>query len=127
MEKATKWSDERVELLVASLLRLGVILSSLVVLAGAVGYLIRYGHTIPHHDVFRGEPAELRHLGGIVRSAWSLDSRGIIQFGLLLLIATPVARVALAVYGFARERDWKFVVISAVVLAVLLYSLTFRG
>lgn len=127
MDKPTKWTDERVELLVAGLLRFGVLLSSVVVLAGAVGYLIRYGHTAPHYAVFRGEPEELRSIGGIFRGALSLHSRAIIQMGLLLLIATPVARVALAVFGFARERNWKFVGISALVLAVLLYSLAFGG
>ena len=46
------------------------------------------------------------------------------QFGLLLLIATPVARVAMAVVGFALERDRLYVVVSLIVLTVLLLSLT---
>ena len=47
-----------------------------------------------------------------------------IQFGLLLLIATPVARVVLCVIGFARQRDRLYVVVSSVVLLVLIYSLS---
>ena len=43
--------------------------------------------------------------------------------GVLLLIATPVARVALSLVGFALERDWHYVLITAIVLAILLYSL----
>ena len=49
--------------------------------------------------------------------------QAIIQFGLLLLIATPVARVAFAAIGFAMERDYLYVVITLIVLVVLLYSL----
>jgi uncharacterized membrane protein len=119
------WSEQRVQRVMAGVLRWGVILSSLVVLAGAAGYLARYGHAVPRHGVFHGEPSALRNIGGILREALSGGSRGIIEFGLLLLVATPVARVALAVYGFARRRDWKFVIISSIVLTVLLYSLVF--
>jgi uncharacterized membrane protein len=47
----------------------------------------------------------------------------LIQFGLLLLVATPVARVAFAVFAFARERDRVYLTVSLIVLAVLVYSL----
>jgi uncharacterized membrane protein len=43
--------------------------------------------------------------------------------GLLLLIATPVARVAFSIFGFAAEKDWMYVVFTIIVLAILLYSL----
>jgi hypothetical protein len=52
-----------------------------------------------------------------------LGGRGLTQFGLLLLIATPVARVAFSVAGFFRERDYVYVGLTLVVLAVLLHSL----
>jgi uncharacterized membrane protein len=47
----------------------------------------------------------------------------LIQLGLLLLIATPVARVAVAIVGFALERDRLYTVISLIVLLILLASL----
>jgi len=40
----------------------------------------------------------------------------------MLLIATPVARVAVSVVVFLLQRDWIFVGITLVVLAVLLLS-----
>ncbi len=49
-----------------------------------------------------------------------------IQLGLLLLIATPVARVGCSVVGFLRERDPTYVVLTLIVLSVLLYTLIFR-
>ena len=54
-------------------------------------------------------------------------SRGLIQFGLLLLIAVPVARVAFSVVAFALQRDRTYVVVTLIVLAVLLYGLTRAG
>jgi len=117
------WTDQRIENILANLLRGGVLLSALVVLAGAVIYLIRHGTGPVEFRVFRGEPADLRSLHGIVRSAAGLHGRGVIQLGLLLLIATPVARVLLSIFGFAKERDGAYVVFTLVVFSILLYSL----
>jgi uncharacterized membrane protein len=73
--------------------------------------------------VFRGEPADLRDVRGIIRDTLALRARGIIQLGLLLLIATPVARVAFSIFGFAEERDRMYVVFTVIVFSILLYSL----
>jgi uncharacterized membrane protein len=54
-----------------------------------------------------------------------LSGRGVIQLGLLLLVATPVARVACSVVGFLRERDYVYVALTLIVLVVLIYSLFF--
>ncbi|MBZ5704291.1 MAG: DUF1634 domain-containing protein [Acidobacteriia bacterium] len=118
-----KWTDQRVEDIVADLLRIGVLLSAAVVLCGAAIYLARHGHEPADYRVFRGEPTDLRSIPGIIHNATDLRGRGIIQLGLLLLIATPVARVAFAVFGFAAEHDRMYVVFTLIVLAVLLYSL----
>jgi len=82
------------------------------------------GSTIPDYKVFRGVPPELRGVTGIVREAVSLNPLGLIQFGLLLLIATPVARVAFSVAAFALQRDRTYVAVTLFVLAVVLLSLT---
>lgn len=119
----SKWNDERVEGIIANLLRAGVLLAAAVVLFGGIVYLSRHGKAAADYRVFRGEPNDLRHLSGIFQSAIRLHGRGIIQLGLLLLIATPIARVAFAIFGFAAERDRMYVTVSSIVLAVLLYSL----
>jgi uncharacterized membrane protein len=117
------WDDERVEEIMGSLLRVGVLLAAAVVLAGGLFYLAAHGGGRPHYRAFRGEPSDLRHVVGIVKDAVRLSPRGVIQLGLLLLIATPVARVAFAVLGFALERDHMYVLVSLVVLSVLIFSL----
>ncbi len=111
------------EHLIGGVLRGGVLISALVVLAGAGLYLARHGQAFPHYGVFRGEPSDLRTLGGILADTLALRARGLIQLGLLLLIATPVARVALSVAVFALERDRTYVAVTLVVLALLLFSL----
>src|ERR1700683_3435501 len=92
------WTDRQIEEIVADLLARGVIISALVVFVGACFYLARYGHAPADYGVFHGEPSDLRNLRGILHSARELRSRGIIQLGLLLLIATPVTRVAFSIW-----------------------------
>ena len=118
-----QWTDQRIENIVGNLLRAGVLLSAVVVLCGGVLYLIKYGHAPADYRVFRGEPTDLKSVSGILRAAFALDSRGIIQLGLLLLIATPVARVAFSIFGFAKEKDRMYVAFTVIVLLILLYSL----
>jgi len=121
------WTDRKIEETVGNLLAVGVAISALVVLAGAALYLARYGQSPADYRVFQGEPTDLRNLRGIVRSALQLRSRGIIQLGLLCLIATPVARVAFSIWGFAAEHDRLYMIFTGVVLIVLLYSLLGSG
>ena len=123
MHQGRSWNDQRIELDVARLLRTGVLLSAFVVLIGAAIYLVRHGRSPVDFRAFRGEPANLRDFRGIAKAAFALQDRGIIQFGLLLLIATPVARVAFSVLGFAEEKDWMYVIFTLIVFSILVYSL----
>jgi len=116
-------TDQWVEEIVGNLLRSGVILAAVVVLAGGILYLIRYGACVPDYRVFHGEPVDLRSVSEIITDVVELCSRGIIQFGLLLLIATPIARVAFSAFAFALERDRLYIVVTLIILTVLLYSL----
>ena len=117
------WTDKRMEILIGIVLRYGVLLSALIVAFGAAIYLVRHGQYPTDYRVFRSEPSNLRSVGKIVRDAFALQGRGIIQLGLLLLIATPVARVAFSIFGFAEEHDRLYVIVASLVLLILLYSL----
>ena len=127
MAKFGEWKDEEIEGIVANLLITGVLLSAFVVLIGASIYLFRHGREPVAYNVFRGEPAEYRNIPGILRDVFTLRGRGFIQLGLVLLIATPVARVAFAAWGFAAEKDKMYVGFTLLVLAILLYSLLGSG
>jgi uncharacterized membrane protein len=123
MASGRGWTDRRMDVVIGNLLRSGVVLSALIVLFGAVIYLVRHGHSPTEYRVFRGEPSDLRSVRGILRDAIALQGKGIIQLGLLFLIATPVARVAFSIFGFAEEHDRMYVVVASIVLIVLAYSL----
>jgi len=117
------WNDKRIEVFVGNLLRTGVLTAAVVVLVGGIIYLARHGFSLPHLGVFRGEPSDLRSVGGIIRDVFAGSGRGVIQLGLLLLIATPVMRVASLLIGFALQRDRVYVFVSLAVLTSLLFSL----
>jgi uncharacterized membrane protein len=117
------WSDQRIEQTVGNLLRLGLLLATAVVVVGGAIYLTRHGSEPPEYGIFRGQPADLRGLRGIVELTMDWRGRGIIQLGLLILLATPVARVAFSIVAFALQRDRLYVAVTVVVLGVLLYSI----
>ncbi|HUJ83639.1 MAG TPA: DUF1634 domain-containing protein [Candidatus Acidoferrales bacterium] len=123
MSVSTEQRERRFELLLGQLLRLGVMLSAVVVFAGGLLYVMKFGAQIPQYGIFRGEPTDIRYASDILRDALAGHALGIIQLGLVLLIATPVARVAFSVVEFAAERDWLYVATTLLVLAVLIYSL----
>lgn len=118
-----EWYEQRMEDTIANLLRAGVLVAAFVVIAGAVLYLGAHPRARVSYRSFAGVPEALRTAHGIVASAFAGQARGLMQLGLLLLIATPVARVAFSVFGFAVEGDRMYVVCTLMVLAVLLYSL----
>ena len=132
-ESTQNHNDEqtlRVELFIAQLLRWGVVISFVIVATG-IGAVVVTGQTGYHQirldDVasvvqYRIRPDFPNSLGAVLSGLIALKPYAIIALGLLVLIAIPVARVAVSVVAFALERDWLYVVITAFVLAMLLLS-----
>ncbi len=117
------WNDRRIEAVLGNILRAGVILSAVIVLLGGILYFFQSGGRTPEFHVFRGVPGCTLGNMDIIRGVLGLRGQCIIMLGLLLLIATPVARVLFSAVAFALERDRTYVVITLVVLALLLVSL----
>jgi uncharacterized membrane protein len=120
---AEELRDDAVEQVVGNLLRAGVVLAAAITLLGGALYLAGSGGAPADYRVFAGQPAGLRSVRSVVAGALALRAESVIQLGLLVLIATPIARVAFALLAFARQRDAAYVAISALVLTVLLFSL----
>ena len=116
-------SEHALEQVIGRLLQIGVLISAFVVVVGGIALLVRYGGAPADVHSFRSEPSELSTLGGIVRGAYGLDSHAVVQLGLVLLIATPMVRVALTLVAFLWQRDRLYVCITAFVLALLVYGL----
>jgi len=109
--------------MIGTLLRTGVILAAIVTLIGGIWHYSQKGEVLLDYRSFRGEPPELRTLAGVVRGIAHARSECLMQLGLLLLIATPIARVALSVVAFAIQRDRTYVAITLLVLSGLIASL----
>jgi len=122
-----EFTDKQMDLAIGKLLRLGVILSAVLVFCGGILYLRHPLSAAPKYDHFLAESTSLRGIIAMVRNPIHLDAIGIVQAGLVVLVATPVTRVAFCIVGFARQRDRLYVVISSAVLLILIYSLIQGG
>ena len=118
--------SRQVELLISNLLRIGVLTSLGLVV---IGMVVTYVH---HRDYFTQPPAlqRLTAPGAAfphsVRDVWhglvAFRGQAIVTLGLMLLIATPVMRVAVSILGFVYEGDRAYVVITTIVLLLLILS-----
>jgi uncharacterized membrane protein len=114
------FDDDRMELIMGWLLQVGVLLASIVVLIGGILYLYTYRASPVDLRQFPSEPVAFRNTAALFRDTRRGDPGAIIEIGILLLIATPIARVIFAGIAFAYERDRFYVAISLVILMVLL-------
>lgn len=115
--------NHETEIIIGNLLRAGVIAAAAVVSLGGVIYLFRHGQSQMDYSVFRRQPPDFCNVNGIIKETFAGRGRGLIQLGLLILIATPVVRVVFSVFAFARQRDRLYVAVTLIVLAILVYSL----
>ena len=123
MRAPANWNDQRVEQTIGNLLRAGLLIATVIVIVGAAIYLTRHGAEPADYRVFHGEPADLRGVRGVMDLVREGSGRGLIQLGLFMLLATPVARVAFSIFAFIEERDRLYVAVTLIVLGVLLYSI----
>ncbi len=123
MSSPRKVTDRQIELLIGTLLRVGVIVAACIAVAGGLWFLVGHGGEVPRYGAFHGEPSILRSVVGVVQGVIALRSDAVIQLGLLLLIAVPILRVAVSIVAFAAERDWLYCAVTLLVLAILLFSL----
>lgn len=119
----TTLSELFLEKLLSNLLKYGVLFASTIVLFGGILYLIRHGSEPVDYHIFHSEPLEFRSITGVITTILSGSHRGIIQLGLLLLVATPILRVIVSLLFFVIQRNWIYVTITTLVLTALVYSL----
>jgi uncharacterized membrane protein len=120
-------SDQDLDESVAVVLRIGVTLSAAVVILGGLLFRKHMLSTVPDYTHFHPGDPGLRSVMGIVQGAVNFMPKSLIQLGLLLLIATPIARVVLCVIGFARQHNTLYVAVSTVVLVILILSFLRAG
>jgi uncharacterized membrane protein len=114
------------EILISRTLKIGVITSLTILLVGTVvsyfgnpAYLLS---TAELDRLHRPGAAMPQTIGGVISGVAHLHGPSIISLGLLVLIATPVARVAVSIVIWLKARDWLYVGITSAVFFLLLFS-----
>lgn len=118
-----KVTDYDMQQLIGQVLRYGVLLSGSVAIIGGILYLVQRGSGIPHYTEFSGEPAGYTSLTGIIKGLASGSATEIIQLGVVILIATPIIRIAFSLVAFAMEKDRLYIFITFIVLIIILGSM----
>ncbi|OKS85399.1 DUF1634 domain-containing protein [Mucilaginibacter polytrichastri] len=117
-------ADHDIEQFIGLQLRFGVVLSSLIVLTGGILYLVQSGGmALPHYQQFIGEKAGFTTGREIWYGAIGMQAKGIIQLGVVVLIATPILRIFFSLIGFIVEKDRLYILITLVVLSVMMFSI----
>jgi uncharacterized membrane protein len=111
------------ELWISRVLLYGVLLATAIILAGLALFLARGGGSGESLSGLVDQQKAAANFGSILRGVGRGDGKSLIQLGLLALILTPIARVAMSLFLFLREGDRVFVLITAAVLCVLLGGL----
>lgn len=117
------FKDADMQAIIGWILRGGVMLSMLIVIAGGILFLYRHGHSIPDYHVFKGVPDFIKGTGGIWEGMLNFKGQAIIQAGIVLLIATPIIRVAFSAIGFIIEKDYLYTAITLMVLLIIFASM----
>jgi uncharacterized membrane protein YfcA/uncharacterized membrane protein len=121
-QKKTQRTQDYTSNIIGWILQGGVVLSASIILIGLLLFpFYSKGFSV----------SELLSFPQTFSQIWvgllALHPQSIIAFGLLLLIATPVLRVAVSIVAFALERDFRFVVITGLVLFILFLSNVLLG
>lgn len=122
-------AHQRVEIIISEVLRWGVAASLILIAGGTVLCFVHsadYGAGGGSHDdllrLLHADGTFPRTLAWLADGLVHLQGQAVIVLGLLLLIATPVLRVAVSIFGFALEKDRAYAIITSVVLVLLLIS-----
>lgn len=128
MGKNTRETPEKkMDEVIGNILRIGVVTAAAIVLLGGIIYLAGNAHSTVSYRAFSTAAGYSHSLPGLIAKAASFDSYSIIQLGLLVLIATPIARVLFSAAAFAVQKDFVYAAFTLAVFGLLLYSLVWHG
>ena len=121
--KQENLNDKDIQVILGTLLRAGVIISMSIVLIGGAIFLIHNKGGITDYKVFTPELAKFSSIAEISKGVLTFHGDAIVQFGILMLIFTPIARIVFAIFSFLIERDYLYVLIGFIILAIITISL----
>ncbi len=112
------FSERQGERAISLVLRYGSLVAT-VVMALGLGLMLAGG---PDHTLFTYHRVALPLL---IPRLMRFDPAALTEFGIILLLLTPIFRILVAMATFALERDIKYVFVALGVLAVILLSISF--
>lgn len=119
---------DSMNVIVSKVLRYGVVISSAVILAGTLLLLASNGLS-PAGHFLSYNPSQVPHgafsvsFAALANGLLTLSPFSVIELGVLMLLATPVSRVAFSIFLFAAERNRMYVYVTLGVLTLLLFSM----
>jgi len=123
IEKKQNLNDKDIQVILGTLLRSGVIISMSIVLIGGAIFLVHNQGSITDYKVFKPELSSFSSIAAIFKGVLTFRGDAVIQFGILMLIFTPIARIVFAIFSFLIERDYLYVLIGFIILAIITISL----
>ncbi|SDS09016.1 Uncharacterized membrane protein [Mucilaginibacter mallensis] len=123
MAQKISFKDTDMQVVIGWVLRIGVIVSISIVFFGGIIFLYRHGQEVVDHRKFVGIPDFIQNFKGIMYGIVTFRGQAIIQFGIILLIATPILRVIFSTIGFVLEKDKLYIFISLLVLLIIFASM----
>jgi len=123
MAQKISFKDTDMQVVIGWVLRIGVIVSISIVFFGGIIFLYRHGQEVVDHRKFVGIPNFIQSFKGIMYGIITFRGQAIIQFGIILLIATPILRVIFSTIGFVLEKDKLYIFISLLVLLIIFASM----
>ncbi|MFC6169062.1 DUF1634 domain-containing protein [Loigolactobacillus jiayinensis] len=115
-EQKTNTEMAQVEKIIGLILQIGVLISAIIIGVGLL-LLLFTGQS--------GYPGQTfpTHFGAILSGIVQFKPFAIMMLGLFCLILTPVLRVVVSIYAFAKEHDRLYVVITSIVLVILVFAM----
>ena len=118
-------TPRQMEMFIGRMLRVGVFTACAIAIVGGILYIVQKGGTQVDFAEFTSSMA-VESIGDVIRGVLALDAISVIQLSLLILIATPIMRVAVSVIAFAIEKDLLYVIITLAVLSIIIFNI-FNG
>ncbi len=111
---------------ISLILRSGVALSALLVFIGIILSITQGqagGFSLSQASLHTQSNSSSINLPGIISGSLSLNGMSFIFLGFIVLIATPIIRVAMSIFYFVMQRNYLYTIITAVVLANLMIAI----
>ena len=115
------FQDKDLQALVGNLLRIGVLVAMTIVIAGTFLFLYQHGREAAAYEVF--DKKDVFSFPQFWQQLKHGESTAIVNLGVMVLIATPVARVIFTLIGFWLEKDRLYTAIAFLVLCIIIFSM----